>query len=67
MCHQISIESIKRANGRLMYKRSRTFSSDGSTAAIRCRTIGGQRTLTVPTKKIMDAANNILKVRKING
>ena len=44
-----------------MYNQSRSFSSDGSVAAIRCRTVGGRRTLYVPTKKIIDAANNALK------
>ena len=61
MCRSISVQSIKKANGSLMYNQSRSFSSDGSVAAIRCRTVGGRRTLYVPTKKIIDAANNALK------
>ena len=66
MCHSISIKSIKKANGRLMYNSSRSFSSDGATAAIRCRTISGRHTLSVPTKKIIEAANNVLKDCKSN-
>lgn len=50
-----------------MYNQSRSFSSDGSTAAIRCRTIGGRRTLYVPTKKIIDAASSAMKQAKENG
>lgn len=50
-----------------MNHKSRSFSSDGSTAAIRCRTIGGRRTLYIPTKKIIDAANNALKDNTTNG
>lgn len=61
MPRSISIQSIKKANGSLMYNQSRSFTSDGSTAAIRCRTIGGRRTLSVPTKKIIDAANKAMK------
>lgn len=64
MCNSISIQSIKRANRRLMHNKSHSFTSDGSMAAINCRTIGGNRTLTVSTRKIIDAASNALKAKR---
>lgn len=67
MCRTISIQSIKKANGSLMHSKSRSFSSDGSVAAIRCRTIGGNRTLYVPTKKIMAAATKAMRQADSDG
>lgn len=67
MNRTISVQSIQKANTRLINRQFRSFSSDGTTATIRCRTANGTRTLYVPTQKILDAANNAMKQLRPNG
>lgn len=61
MCNSISLQSIKKANGRLMHRQSSSFTTDGTTAKIHCHTIYGSSELSIPTDKIIHAANNALK------
>ena len=63
MCKTISRQSILKANRTIISKRARSFSSNGGEASIRCHTIYGSRTLSVPTKKIVAAAHNVMKDR----
>lgn len=60
MCNSISRRSIQRANTQLMDNRGNSFSSNGGNASIRCNTIFGSRKLSVPSKKIVEAASNAM-------
>lgn len=66
MSQTISLSSIKKANGRLMRRKSGSFSSDGETATIGCRTLRGKRRLSLSKKKIINAANNAMKQYSLN-
>lgn len=61
MCKSISIQSIRRANQRIMSGRGRSFSSSGGNAEIRCHTTYGSNVLSIPVEKIRSAAETVLK------
>jgi hypothetical protein len=44
-----------------MHRQSSSFTTDGTTAKIHCHTIYGSSELSIPTDKIIHAANNALK------
>lgn len=63
MCNSISRQSIRRANSCLMNHEVWSFSTDGTSAQILSRTKYGSRFFSVPTRKIIEAAETVMRDR----